>query len=41
MLAVMKPWKPSEETPFKEEGAGMWDIDVEEAAPDRISSYIV
>jgi predicted phage terminase large subunit-like protein len=41
MLSVMKPWKPSEETEFREESAGMWDIDVEAAAPDRMSSYIV
>lgn len=41
MLSVMKPWKPSEETPMKEAGDGMWDIDIEQDTSDRLSSYIV
>lgn len=42
MLALMNPWKPSEEAPMAESGKGdgMWDIDVEEPAPSRMSSYI-
>lgn len=42
MLALLTPWKPSEEAPLHESSTeGMWDIDVNEAIVDRISSYIV
>jgi predicted phage terminase large subunit-like protein len=43
MLTSLRPWKPSEEVPMKESDSqmGMWDIDVGEEAPNRISSYIV
>jgi phage terminase large subunit-like protein len=43
MLASLNPWKPSEEAPMinSAKGDGLWDMDVEELAPDRRSSYIV
>lgn len=41
MLSSLTPWKPSEETPMRQDESGMWDIDVENYSADRISSYIV
>lgn len=43
MLSVMKPWKPSEETPMKDSHAegGMWELDLPDEGGDRRSSYIV
>lgn len=42
MLSSMKAWKPSEEAPLvPSTGDGMWDLDIEEPASDRRSSYIV
>ena len=43
MLALLNPWKPSEEAPMVESGKehGMWDIDVHEDTTDRKASYIV
>jgi predicted phage terminase large subunit-like protein len=43
MLSSLTPWKPSEEAPLITSGKsdGMWDLDVQEDAADRIASYIV
>jgi predicted phage terminase large subunit-like protein len=49
MLPLMNAWKPSEETPLvlasgetiSSDGGGIWEPDVEEEAPSRLSSYIV
>ena len=43
MLGSLQPWKPSEEAPMKasDNQSGMWDLDVEDTAPDRMASYIV
>jgi predicted phage terminase large subunit-like protein len=41
MLSVMKPWKPSEETPMKEASDGMWEMDEPEGDVNRMSSYVV
>jgi len=43
MLASLTPWKPSEEAPMEEsgKGEGLWEMDEPEAAPNRMSSYIV
>ena len=43
MLALLNPWKPSEEAPMVESGKehGMWAIDVHEDTTDRKASYIV
>jgi hypothetical protein len=42
MLQSMNPWKPSEEAPMVAgKDGGMWDIDVDDPAADRRSSYIV
>ena len=43
MLSSLTPWKPSEEAPMhasNKEG-GMWELDVEDPASDRMASYIV
>lgn len=43
MLAVMNPWKPSEEGTFSpsEDGNGMWELDDPDEEADRMASYIV
>lgn len=42
MLPLMHAFKPSEEAPVSEnDGGGMWEIEGSDAAPDRISSYVV
>lgn len=43
MLGSLTTWRPSEEAPMKssDEVSGMWDIDIDEPAVDRMSSYIV
>jgi hypothetical protein len=44
-LSKLQPWKPSEEAPLVQNTGsasdGMWDLDVEEEASDRMASYIV
>lgn len=42
MLSSMRAWRPSEEAAMVEaESGGMWEIEADEGAPDRLSSYIV
>lgn len=43
MLALMRPWKPSEEAPMasSNDQNGLWELDIEEETADRMSSYIV
>ena len=41
MLALMKAWKPSEEAPMIESDGGMWEVEGNDDAPDRMSSYVV
>ena len=41
MLAVMNPWKPSEEVEFKHGDDDMWHMEVTEDEYDRLDSYIV
>ena len=45
MLSSLRPWKPTEEGQLVKEstatGSGMWGLDAEESASDRMSSYIV
>ena len=43
MLSSLTTWKPSEEAPIAESGKGdgMWDLDIEADAEDRMGSYIV
>ena len=43
MLASLVPWKPSDEAPMIESGKsdGMWELEVDDAPSDRMSSYIV
>lgn len=43
MLSSLTTWRPSEEAPIAESGKGdgMWDLDIEADADDRMASYIV
>jgi phage terminase large subunit-like protein len=41
MLSLMKAWKPSEEAPVTESDGGLWEIEGNDNAPDRRSSYVV
>jgi phage terminase large subunit-like protein len=42
MLPLMHAFKPSEEAPVSEnDGGGMWEIEGNDSAPDRMSSYVV
>lgn len=42
MLPLMHAFKPSEEAPVSEnDGGGMWEIEGNDDAPDRMSSYVV
>lgn len=43
MLSLMQAWRPSEEAPMitSDKGGGMWELDVDDHATDRRSSYIV
>lgn len=41
MLASLRPWKPTEETPLHESKGGMWEMDDEDNSEDRMASYIV
>ena len=44
MLSSLTPWKPSEEAPLdlhESSSGGIWELDVEEPAGSRLSSYIV
>lgn len=42
MLALLTPWKPSEEAPMREApGGGMWEMDHEDEDMARLASYIV
>lgn len=42
MLALLTPWKPSEEAPVEvNQTNDLWHIDIEEPAANRMASYIV
>ena len=40
MLPVMKPWKPSEEAPMKQNDDGYWEAENNEPAYQRMHSYL-
>lgn len=41
MLALLTPWKPSEETLVQKDESGVWAMDVEPEMTSALSSYIV
>lgn len=41
MLSLMNPFKPSEEAMVTESENGMWELDIDDAQINRMSSYIV
>ena len=41
MLALLTPWKPSEDLEMRETSGGMWEMDDHDTEIDRIGSYIV
>jgi predicted phage terminase large subunit-like protein len=42
MLALMNPWKPSEESPLEQDNDGMWALEgLDDEEYDPMSSYIV
>lgn len=41
MLAVMKPWRPSEEAPISENNDGIWGMEERSENNDELDSYIV
>lgn len=42
MLSSLRPWKPSEEAAMVQQSdGGMWDLDNDNAIPDRLAAYIV
>lgn len=40
-LPLLNAWHPSDEAPVKENGEGMWDIDLDDPVGNRLDSYIV
>jgi predicted phage terminase large subunit-like protein len=41
MLGSLRTWKPSEEAPLKDDGGGMWELDIQTHDVNRMASYII